>query len=148
MTALFIASKNLEVEPLDLRTCVKELCYNKYSKQEFLKKEADIRLATNYENEAPTCLDFIMLYVRLIKMALENTIDCLPKTAEFIFDVQTIAYDYYKSIIIDASMLKYRPSVLAAACINLGFQLQFEIQMNKKPPTFELQTHKGKQAVC
>ena len=68
VTSLFIASKSLEVEPLDLRACIKDLCYNKYSKAEFLKKESEIRLATNYENEAPTCLDFIMLYVRLIKM--------------------------------------------------------------------------------
>ena len=36
VTALFIASKNLEVEPLDLKTCVKDLCYNKYSKAAFL----------------------------------------------------------------------------------------------------------------
>ena len=72
MTALFIASKNLEVEPLDLKTCVRDLCYNKYSKQEFLKKESEIRLATNYEVEAPTGLDFIMLYSRLIKMEFEK----------------------------------------------------------------------------
>ena len=36
VTALFIASKNLEVDPLHLDVCVKELCFNKYSKTEFL----------------------------------------------------------------------------------------------------------------
>jgi hypothetical protein len=30
VTSLFIASKNLEVDPLDLRTCCKVLCFNKY----------------------------------------------------------------------------------------------------------------------
>jgi hypothetical protein len=32
VTSLFIASKNLEVDPLDLNTCCKTLCFNKYSK--------------------------------------------------------------------------------------------------------------------
>ena len=71
VTALFMATKNLEVEPLDMRTCVKEICYNKYSKQDFLIKEKEIRRATDYENEAPTCLDFILLYIRFIKMKVQ-----------------------------------------------------------------------------
>jgi len=68
VTALFIASKNLEVDPLDLKTCVSTLCFNKYSKTAFLEKEAAIRQATDYENESPCCLDFIMLYSRLLKL--------------------------------------------------------------------------------
>jgi hypothetical protein len=36
VTSLFIASKNLEVDPLDLQTCCKTLCFNKYSKAQFL----------------------------------------------------------------------------------------------------------------
>lgn len=32
VTALFIASKNLEVDPLNLKTCREILCFNKYSK--------------------------------------------------------------------------------------------------------------------
>ena len=39
VTALFVASKNLEVDPLDLKTCIKTLCFNKYSKSHFLEKE-------------------------------------------------------------------------------------------------------------
>lgn len=38
-------------------------------------------------------------------------------------DVQTIAYDLCKSVTLDASMLKYKPSVLAACMLYLGFQL-------------------------
>ena len=70
VTALFMATKNLEVEPLDMRTCVKTICYNKYSKQDFLEKEKEIRKAVNYENEASTCLDFILLYMKLVKVRL------------------------------------------------------------------------------
>ena len=70
VTALFIASKNLEVDPLDLKTCMQTLCFNKYSKSQFLEKEGHIRKACHYENEAPSCLDFIMLYIRLLKVQL------------------------------------------------------------------------------
>ena len=138
VTSLFIASKNLEVDPLDLKTCTRHLCYHKYSKADFLRREAQIRLAINYEVEAPTGLDFIMLYVRMIKMEFQQVTDCLTSTSQFFFDVNTIAYDFFKSLIIDASMLKYRPSVIAAACICLGFQLQFDLQMKGKRSRLEL----------
>lgn len=68
VTALFVASKNLEVDPIDLSTCSRTLCFNKYSKIQFLRKECDIRKATNYENDAPTILDFMMFYMRMIKL--------------------------------------------------------------------------------
>jgi len=40
--------------------------------------------------------------------------------------VTTIVYDLCKSISIDANLFKYKPSILAACLIFLGFQLQFE----------------------
>ena len=43
VTALLIASKNLEVDPLDLKTCITTFCFNKYSKNAFLEKESLIR---------------------------------------------------------------------------------------------------------
>ena len=49
---------------------------------------------------------------------------------------------------IDAAMLKYRPSVIAIACVSLGFQLEFELQMNAKPPTLEITTQEGKEKVA
>ena len=70
VTALLISSKNLEVEPIDLDTCIKQLCFKKYSRSQFLNKEKDIRKLTGYENETPTTLDFLMLYIKLIKWKL------------------------------------------------------------------------------
>ena len=45
----------------------------------------------------------------------------------FLIEVQTIACDLSKSVLLDATLLKYRPDILAACMIFLGFQLQFEI---------------------
>lgn len=33
VSCLFMASKNMEVEPIDLKTCYKSLCFKKYSTQ-------------------------------------------------------------------------------------------------------------------
>ena len=121
VTALFIASKNLEVDPLDLKTCVQTLCFNKYSKTQFLDKESAIRKACEYENEAPCCLDFIMVYSRLLKLQIQEKLSASEESLQFLLDVQTIAYDVCKSVTLDASILKYKPSVLAACMIFLGF---------------------------
>jgi hypothetical protein len=111
------------VDPLDLKTCVVTLCFNKYSKTEFLAKEASIRKACCYENEAPSSLDFIMVLCRMLKLRLQETMNCTSHTTEFLIDVQTIAYDICKSVTLDASLLKYKPSVLATCMIFIGFQL-------------------------
>lgn len=145
VTSLFLASKNLEVDPLDLNTCVKTLCFNKYSRQQFLQKESVVQKLTMFENESPSVLDFIMFYLRLIKSKLQSSINCLESTSDFLLDVQTIAYDLCKSILIDASMLKYRPSVLGATTIYLGFQLQFDLMMMNK--LLEIKSFEGRKKV-
>jgi hypothetical protein len=72
------------VDPLDLQTCAKTLCFNKYSKTNFLKKEADIRKATQYENEAPTSLDFLMFFLRCVKMMTQQSMECSSQVIQFI----------------------------------------------------------------
>lgn len=123
VTSLWIASKNLEVEPLCLKTCCQVLCFNKYSKTQFLQKEFDIRKSTNYVNEAPSILDFLIFYMRCIKRQVQLVIDYNQDIEVFIQDIQTIAYDLSKSVIVDSGLLKYKPSVLASSLVFLGFQL-------------------------
>ncbi len=127
VTALLVASKNLMVDPLDLKTCCQTLCFNKFAKGQFLKKESDIRKAVLYENEAPTVLDFLMLYLRLIKLSVQKQMECLQETVQFFTDITTIVYDLSKSITIDATLYKYKPSVLAACLMFVSYQIQFQI---------------------
>lgn len=67
VTCIFIQSKCVEVEPLDLKTCCKTLCHNKFSRQQFLDREQKIRHATMYENDLPHIFDFVLFYIRMIK---------------------------------------------------------------------------------
>ena len=49
--------------------------------------------------------------------------NCSQTTLQFLLDVQTIAYDLCKSVTLDASLHKYKPSVLSSCMIFLGFYL-------------------------
>ena len=120
------------MDPLDLKTCIKTLCFNKYGKQNFLDKERQIRVACAYENDVPSILDFIGIYMRLLNFQLSEKMCYSDASHDFLLDVQSIAYDICKSVILDASLLKYKPSVLAACMIFLGFQLQFELTVTNK----------------
>lgn len=81
----------------------------------------------------------------MVKQRMQTAVNCLETTSDFLIDVQTIAYDLCKSIIIDASMLKYRPSVLAAVTVFLGFQLDFDLaRLNKN---LELKSQEGRSRV-
>ena len=62
-------------------------------------------------------------------------------------DVQSIAYDLCKSVTLDATMLKYKASVLAACMLFLGFQLQFELNMKDPTKGYELGTSAGRRKV-
>jgi len=143
VTCLFIASKNQEVEPLDLETCVRTLCYNKYDKRQFLKKEGEVRIATGYENEAPTILEFMIFYIRMVKFSIQKSFECLPETIAFFEDLTAIVYDLCKSVSIDAGLQKYKPSVLAACLVFLGIQQNFEILL----PTLQMATPRNREIV-
>lgn len=71
--------------------------------------------------------------------------NAIESTSDFLIDTQTIAYDLCKCIIIDASMLKYKPSILAAVTVYLGFLLNFDLLVRKKQ--LELKTAEGRMAV-
>lgn len=70
--------------------------------------------------------------------------DCTEHTLEYVLDIQTIAYDLCKSVTLDASLLKYKPSVLAACMIFLGFQMQFELNLIG----YEISTEQGRSKVA
>ena len=66
-----VKAKAAPTEPMSLSTCIKLLCVNKYSKQQFLRKERDIRQAIKYETDVPTILDCVMFYVRVLKFIVQ-----------------------------------------------------------------------------
>ena len=67
-TALFIASKNSEVEPLSLRDIRTHFLFNRFSNKDILLRETEMRVASVYENEVTTLFDYVMIYLKVWKM--------------------------------------------------------------------------------
>lgn len=114
-TALFIATKNSEVEPLSLSDIKNHFLSNKYTRPEILKRELEIRKAVNYENEVTSLFDYVMYYIKLWKMICQLKISdknhWYVSTYKFICEVEQGAYDFTKSLLIDAKTTKYNASV-------------------------------------
>lgn len=70
----------------------------------------------------PTVLDFLIFYIKMTKYTFQyHHEQVLPQVGQFFSDVTTLVYDLAKATLIDANLFKYKPSVLAAALLFLGF---------------------------
>ena len=67
-----------------------------------------------------------MFYIKMLRCSVQTVLDCRPEVVTYFSDVTTVSYDLCKAQIIDANSFKYKPSVIAAALVFLGLQLQFE----------------------
>ena len=69
--ALFIASKNSEVEPLSLRDIRDHFLKGAtYTRSDIVKHERAIRLAIKHENDISYLFDFVMLYIKIWKISV------------------------------------------------------------------------------
>ena len=66
---------------------MKTLCFNKYAKEIFIDKERKIRVACAFENDAPTILDFIGVYMRLLNFQMQEKMSCSDASNDFLLDV-------------------------------------------------------------
>ena len=60
-TCLWMQSKMIEVDPLELKFVVKELCKCEYTELQFLKMETQIVQSLMYKLEHVTCIDQLAL---------------------------------------------------------------------------------------
>ena len=99
-------------------------------------KERDIRKAAVYENEVPSLFDFVMLYMKLFKMGCQLKISDKKQwywsTYHLLCEVEQVAYDFVKSVLIDAESLKYKPSILVAAVISVSLEILFKTKLQEK----------------
>lgn len=129
-TSLFLATKNCEVEPLCLGDIKNHFLNKAYSRQQILEKEMKIRHSTEWENEVPTLFEYVMLFSKLMKMGCQKQVTkCYYSTHRFLCDVESAAYDFCKSVLIDAYCLKFKPSFIVAAVFSATIELT--IKMNK-----------------
>lgn len=133
--ALFIASKNSEVEPLSLRDIRDHFLRESYKRPEIVARESAVRQCIQYENEVSYLFDFVMLFMKIWKLAVQEALpprQCYLSTYKFICDVETAVYDFSKSLLIDAESLKYRQSLLVAALISASIEISLKQKFEEK----------------
>jgi len=115
-------------------------------------KEIEIRTAIKYENESATLFDFVMYYIKVWKLMCEKefaklkptcAVPCFDQIYSFFGDIEAIAYDFTKSVIIDCDSLQYRASIIVCALISATIEIYMRIHMSRE----QLQTEGKKLAV-
>lgn len=68
LTGLFIASKYFEVTPIFMGDMVKDMCYEKYTAEQFVDRESQIMSLLACQVDPPTHFDFVLLYYKLLRL--------------------------------------------------------------------------------
>ena len=102
------------------------MCYNKFSIDDFLKKEREIRLYCNYENESTNLIDFTSLYIKIIKCKFceyqdtekkYTTMKVSKSTINYIRELEILSYEFSKIVLADGMTKRYLTSYMSASVL-------------------------------
>ena len=133
LTSYFMMSKNFEVDPIDIRDVSEHLLGNKNKRDGIRKKEHMLRTSLGYVNESATMFEFLMLYIKIWKIAchekvLEKFGATYEEVYEYLSDIESTVYDILKSVLIDTSTLRYKGSLIVAALFTVSIDVQTRVQ--------------------
>ena len=116
------------MDPICIRDIAEFFLGNKNKKEAVRKKELMIRTSLGYVNESATMFEFLMLYIKIWKIACyDRVIEKHQVSYEIIYnfmcDLESMVYDLSKSVLIDASTLKYKGSLIVASLISVSLDL-------------------------
>ena len=104
VSALLVACKIEEIYPPEVRDCV-YICDRAYTRQEVLDMEATILRTLEYRVTAPTAYPFLVRFLHITKATR----------------LQKFAANYYmERMLQEYTILKHRPSLIAASCVTLA----------------------------
>lgn len=107
MTALWIATKHEEVYPVDVGELL-HVCDNKFQRKELIAFEKDILITVNFKITIPTAFYFLKRYRRICSLVSNH-----PSNNE----VFHFAHYILETSLLDACLLRFRPSQLAASAL-------------------------------
>ena len=94
-----------------------------------------IRHFTEWENEVPTLFEFVMLFAKLWKIGCQKSVKkFFVSTHRFLCEVEAAAYDFCKSAIIDAHVLRIKPSFLVAALFSSSIEIVIKLNKGEADP--------------
>lgn len=139
MTALLQASKNQEVEPLSLSDVCDFFLHKHFHlvvpKSRLLDKEIEMRRAIEYQTEVTTLFDYVMYFIKIWKINCQDRLQeqgqpFYEDMYDFFGSIEALAYDFSKSLLIDAHCLSYKASISICALISVSIELYLRIKMS------------------
>jgi len=106
VAALLISTKYEEIYPPDLKELL-SVSENKFTRQEVLLMERDMLITLQFDITTPSAYRFLERYRKLTTSAVDNRVFFL---AQYIQEIS----------LLDASLLQYNPSEIAAAALILA----------------------------
>jgi hypothetical protein len=71
--------------------------------------------------------DFVLLFIKTWKLGCMSKIGCKSEynssTYKFLCDVESLAYDLTKSVLIDAESMQYSSSMIVASLISISIEI-------------------------
>ncbi len=113
-------SKVFEVVPIDLDAMINEMCFNKYTREQFLTKETEIIKVIGCEIDSPHILEFLLLYFKLIRLYVQSKGSFTKETQVYITYCETVAKMYCRMTFLDIALMGVKPSLLAATSVCFG----------------------------
>lgn len=111
------------------------MCYGKFSEIHFLTKEYEIRLICGYQNEGANYLDFISLFMKVIRSNFCDEIHkikgyqsdkIVSSTIYFLREMEILVYEFSKLALSDCYLKRYLHSYVSGSIIILSFELLLE----------------------
>ncbi|CDW90722.1 UNKNOWN [Stylonychia lemnae] len=126
ISALFIASKLIQINHLSMQFCAQNLGHSKYTIKNIEDRESEIlRLAEWEINSHPTLYEIFELTVMLIKKEIQGKVFNL-EMINFIRDFQSIAFCILRSCLSIMNISNRPPIETVALAINLGMSLKIQ----------------------
>jgi len=100
-----------------------------------MEAEYKLRLAIGHENECSSLFDFVMFYIRLLKLECQNQIKkpVLKDLYEWISVIEGLAYDLTKSLLIDIKSLQFSLSISVASLITVSILIHQNVVLSQGP---------------
>jgi hypothetical protein len=99
--------------------------------------EYSLRKSINLENEVSTSFDFIMYYMKLWKMTTQEHFQSKREPLsenlyDWLSEIEGLAYDLTKSLLIDVRSLKFAQSISVCSLITVSIFLNSKLTLASK----------------
>ena len=120
---------------------VEFVCNGQYEHLDLLKKEKQIRKAVTYVNESSNHLDYMTLFIKLVKSRFCSYLSAKKgyavkrinkSTSLFIKEMEVLAYELCKLTLCDVYTKRYLKSYLAAALTIVSFEILVDKAIARK----------------